>query len=273
MAKPKTIESAVDTIPQYRAGKRPLPYWLINVPEPQWPSQCPAFLADISPRNLEIVNFPDAEFQRLTWPQVQRTIKANRIDDFRRTPLDHRNYLCYMARLKKEHGSVMDYVRNQRLKWTDLDARGSSAFENPDDVKIIYNDWPYGIDKSIVHLCVWTKFPLDVDEQDPNGDLTPEMRGRIDEYVATTFGSRVPTENVSYSSLHQSSVRGLGCEDWVGLTARKIIWFKNWAKLKSIRSMEHFHVMMKDPDMGFIEEITKGDSPASAQLAEDTILE
>ena len=36
-----------------------------------------------------------------------------------------------------------------------------------DDVKIIYNDWPYGIDKSIVHLCVWTKFPLDVDEKDP----------------------------------------------------------------------------------------------------------
>ena len=198
---------------------------------------------------------------------------------------------------------MMDYVRNQRLKWTDLDARGSSAFENPgmlklslvsslvtyvlvffsfffsdwrwvvDDVKIIYNDWPYGIDRSIVHLCVWTKFPLDVDEQDPNGDLTPEMRGKIDEYVATTFGSRVPAENVSYPSLHQSLLRGLGCEGWVGLTARKIIWFKNWAKLKSIRSMEHFHVMMKDPDMEFIEEITKGDSPASAQLAEDTILE
>ncbi len=36
-----------------------------------------------------------------------------------------------------------------------------------EDIKIIYNDWPYGIDKSIVHLCVWTKFPLDVDEKDP----------------------------------------------------------------------------------------------------------
>lgn len=36
-----------------------------------------------------------------------------------------------------------------------------------EDVKIIYNDWPYGIERSIVHLCVWTKFPLDVDEKDP----------------------------------------------------------------------------------------------------------
>lgn len=35
-----------------------------------------------------------------------------------------------MARLKKEYGSVMDYVRDQRLKWTDLDAKGA-AFEDP----------------------------------------------------------------------------------------------------------------------------------------------
>ncbi len=51
------------------------------------------------------------------------------------------------------------------VKWwvfTDLRLWGQ-----PDDIKIIYNDWPYGIDKSIVHLCVWTKFPLDVDEKDP----------------------------------------------------------------------------------------------------------
>ena len=73
-----------------------------------------------------------------------------------------------------------------------------------DDIKIIYNDWPYGIDKSIVHLCVWTKFPLDVDENDPNGDLTPEMRAKIDKYVDKTFGSRVPAENVSISSFDSS---------------------------------------------------------------------
>lgn len=53
----------------------------------------------------------------------------------------------------------------------------------------------------------------------------------------------------------------------------KIIWFKNWAKLKSIHSMEHFHVMMKDPDMDFIKEITNGDEPASSRLAEGEILE
>lgn len=94
-----------------------------------------------------------------------------------------------------------------------------------DDIKIIYNDWPYGIDKSIVHLCVWTKFPLDVDEGDPNGDLTPEMRGKIDGYVERTFGSRVPAENVSlfFSFLYHGLVcfwyhccKGVGLIDGFG---------------------------------------------------------
>ena len=63
-----------------------------------------------------------------------------------------------------------------------------------DDIKIIYNDWPYGIDKSIVHLCVWTKFPLDVDEGDANGDLTPEMRFVLSKPLYTLYSSqlRVP---------------------------------------------------------------------------------
>ena len=64
-----------------------------------------------------------------------------------------------------------------------------------DDVKILYNDWPYGIEKSIVHLVVWTKFVL---EDDPEtDDLTPSMRKEIDEYVNRTFGPRVPPDRVS----------------------------------------------------------------------------
>ena len=64
-----------------------------------------------------------------------------------------------------------------------------------DDIKILYNDWPYGIDKTIVHLVVWTKFVLEADPE--TDDLTPKMRKDIDEYVVRTFGSRVPPDKVS----------------------------------------------------------------------------
>ncbi len=67
------------------------------------------------------------------------------------------------------------------------------------DIKILYNDWPYGIDERIVHLVVWTKFDL---PDDPNTkELTTEMRREIDEYVNKTFGHAVPKENVSRSKM------------------------------------------------------------------------
>lgn len=39
------------------------------------------------------------------------------------------------------------------------------------------------------------------------------------------------------------------------------MWFKNWAGLKSIHAIEHFHVMMFNPDPDFIRDITNGDVP------------
>jgi len=41
----------------------------------------------------------------------------------------------------------------------------------------------------------------------------------------------------------------------------QVIWFKNWRSLKSVHAVEHFHVMIKDPDMEFIKQITHGDVP------------
>lgn len=39
------------------------------------------------------------------------------------------------------------------------------------------------------------------------------------------------------------------------------VWFKNWRSLKSVLAVEHFHVMLFDPDPAFIDEITNGDVP------------
>lgn len=65
------------------------------------------------------------------------------------------------------------------------------------DLKILYNDWPYGIDTKIIHLVVWTKFEL---EDDPvTGALTASMRQKIDDYVERTFRSRVRGDNVCLS--------------------------------------------------------------------------
>ena len=111
-----------------------------------------------------------------------------------------------------------------------------------DDIKIIYNDWPYGIDSHIIHLCVWTKFLLPDNPNTGYKTVTPEYHKLIDTYVEKTFRKRVPPEHV--------------------------IWFKNWGSLRSIHSMEHFHVMLYSPDKDFIKEITNDDVPRSQMVWE-----
>ena len=71
-----------------------------------------------------------------------------------------------------------------------------------EDIKVLYNDWPYGVEDGIIHLVVWTKFDL---EDDPaTDDLTPLARKEIDDYVKRTFCSRVPSEKVCVSFIFSS---------------------------------------------------------------------
>lgn len=47
-----------------------------------------------------------------------------------------------------------------------------------------------------------------------------------------------------------------------------MLWFKNWSALKSVHAIEHFHVMLYNPDVAFVSRITQGDVPASQRNTE-----
>jgi hypothetical protein len=48
-----------------------LPFWLVNVPRDQRPSECPDFLRDISEKDKGIIGTPDEHYKVLTWDQVR----------------------------------------------------------------------------------------------------------------------------------------------------------------------------------------------------------
>ncbi|KAL0475694.1 hypothetical protein QR685DRAFT_56316 [Neurospora intermedia] len=249
-------------------------YWHINAP-PHHPSRtsptCPPFLLllppptpsphfpipalsslsppspqYLSPKDFTTIITPNHLYKRDTWPQVVRRVQENKLAEFQRTPADMWRYLefCWQIKQTYKKGGIKEFILRERLKWGsgssgEVVARGSrfrDCEEGEDgDVKILWNDWPYGVDEKIVHLVVWTKFQL---EDDPKtGDLTEEARAEIDEFVKKKFqvGGRMAGEH--------------------------IIWFKNWAHIKSVKAVEHFHVMLFDPDPEFVREITKGDVP------------
>ncbi|GJC77832.1 N-acetylglucosamine-induced protein 1 [Colletotrichum liriopes] len=210
-----------------------LPYWQVNVSPESRTDECPEGLRNLSAKDVGILRTPDSAYRPQTWDEVRRLVATNRLDLFQRVPSELRRYRLFIHHLIKEHGSVMDFVLKHRLGWQEpLEAVGK-PFETEGDWKVLYNDWPYGIDARIVHLVVWTKFEL---EEDPTtGDLTEGARGEIEAFADKTFRARTKPDTV--------------------------IWFKNWRSLKSVHAVEHFHVMLFDPDPEFIREITNGDVP------------
>ncbi|KAI9650501.1 hypothetical protein NHQ30_000517 [Ciborinia camelliae] len=211
-----------------------LPYWQTNIPPPSQPPQCPDFLQNLSAKDISILSTPDSEYQILSWPSVRQIIRENRLDRFQRKPSDLRRYLQYCHAIKSKYGSIMRYMLDVKLQWGEGRIEAQDApFRHEDDFKVLQNDWPYGIDEKIVHLVVWTKFAL---EDDPTtGDTRDDVKGEIDRWVDGVFGERCGGENV--------------------------IWFRNWRSLKSIHAVEHFHIMLYDPDTEFVKEMTKGEIP------------
>lgn len=173
----------------------PLPYWQVNVSPSERETACPKFLQHLSAKDVGILSTPDSCYQILSWPSVQEIIALNRLDLFQRVPSDLRRYLAYIQEIKQSHGSVMNFMLEKRLGWAlPIKAEGG-LFEKEEDWKILKNDWPYGIDKRVVHLVVWTKFEL---KDDPlTNDLTNEAREAIQSFVDETFGKRLGKKNVS----------------------------------------------------------------------------
>ncbi|KAK4147604.1 uncharacterized protein C8A04DRAFT_33774 [Dichotomopilus funicola] len=219
-----------------------LPYWQVNIPPALRTAECPDFLRNVSDKDRGIISTPDSEYVADSWDVVKQKVAQNRLELFQRRPSDLRRYLAFTWKLRQDYGSIMNFILTHRLQWAPLPItpRGSRPFEAVDeDVKVLRNDWPYGIDKRIVHLVVWTKFAL---EEDPEtGDLTDGARAKVDAYVRKAFAKLNPDH---------------------------VVWFKNWAALKSVRSVEHFHVMLFDPDMDVVNEITHGDVPMCEKESE-----
>lgn len=126
---------------------------------------------------------------------------------------------------------MVNYIVEKRLQWTEMEPEDKTPFGNPstesicyvvvfliisltwnqprcritrlirgkDDFKILYNDWPYGVDTDIIHLIIWTKFQL---EEDPaTGDLTEDMREKIEGYIQRSLCGRISRENVCLDNI------------------------------------------------------------------------
>lgn len=175
--------------PEPEPARLRLPWWQVNIPLEEREIECPEPLRSLSAKDKEIIGTRDEDYRPQTWAEVVNIVRTNRLGDFRRWPSDLRRYREYIWWLNRDYGSVMRFMLQKRLRWAEpVVLRGSRPFECEDDFKILKNDWPYGLDKTIVHLVVWTKFKLEDNE---------ETEAEIDRFVAKTFPTGVAKDQVS----------------------------------------------------------------------------
>ena len=70
------ISNALPSINSTRMNHAALPYWLVNVPQNQWPAECPDYLVNANIKDRGILSTPDANYHRQTWPEVQQIIST-----------------------------------------------------------------------------------------------------------------------------------------------------------------------------------------------------
>ncbi|KAL8792744.1 MAG: hypothetical protein Q9195_004631 [Heterodermia aff. obscurata] len=160
----------------------------------------------------------DAQFKPLTWDDLKEIIAA--------------------------YGSITNFILQERLHWVPLPSSSAETgplfvtesdvpFISRNDYKILPNDWPYGMEHGISHLVVWLKTRLVVEGEE--GHLTAESRALIAEFVKKVFEERLAQH---------------------GLSGDRILWFKNWVGLQSVRGVEHVHVLARQVPPSILDEWT-----------------
>lgn len=187
----------------------------------------------------------DDEFVLHDWEDLKNIIARNDLGSLKRKPSDLVRYIKWSTEIKAQYGSVTNYVCQRRLGWeSPFTVRNPVPFADPADYKILRNDWPYGVSPGISHLVVWLQTPIPVEEE--GGDMTEESRALVEEFVQRTFVTRL---------------NGI-CPDPV----ERVLWFKNWTALQSVRALDHVHILVRDVPEEVLLEWT-GEPPSKQDMS------
>lgn len=169
-----------------------------------------------------------------TWPEVQELIADNDLDSFARSESDHKLYIAFKSELKSQGMTVLKHMLVNTLGWLTLDevravpdkklrvpSSGNAIFTTASDLMVVKNDFPYYFEPDVRHLCVWSKKRIESDPNSEMGDILPETRQIIEDYVCKTF------------------------VEWLGIPRENIVWLRNWDALQSVKELSHIHVIVK----------------------------
>ncbi|KAI1180157.1 hypothetical protein F4777DRAFT_531210 [Nemania sp. FL0916] len=183
-----------------------------------------------------VLSLTDEEFHYHDWEELRKIIGENNLSVLKRKPSDLRRYMTWTTETKAEYGSMTNYILAHRLPKTwgspPFTPASSVPFDDESDYRVLINDWPYGLAPDITHIVVWSRTLIATDPE--TGDMTSDSRQTVADFVKRFFVDKL----------------GPGGE-------AKVLWFKNWVALQSVRSLEHIHVMVRDVSRDLLDEWTQ----------------
>lgn len=157
------------------------------VPGPPGSEETPVPIRSGPPTRQELLTHYPAHF---TWPQIQTFVNSGDLGLLKRHKKLQQRYNAWMVAIKNEHGSVVNYLLDYRLRWGEPDTLTllPSALEEPEErhpqmdglqncyvvpeffkadipfcsdlICITQNDWPYSVPHEIEHTLVWSRLPI-----------------------------------------------------------------------------------------------------------------
>lgn len=162
-------------------------------------------------------------------------LESQRLELLARTPSDLAEYNRCKTVYKEKYGGTLQYVLRKKLGWipdvddpsyfqddlsTKLKPVSNTFLGDKHDVRILYNDFSYAVEDGIDHVVVWSKTPS---PKADDGYISNAAKALIEHYVVETFIKEL------------------------GMKKEDILWFRNTTALQSIRALEHFHVLLRNP--------------------------
>lgn len=195
--------------------------------------------------NLKIVHSPGMPPSKIiedpyTWSEVRGIVKSNKLENFARSKESTERYHRFKQELREKGITIFKYLLTHQLNWynsednggksiTEIEddsqivikLEGTTMFENDQDWKILFNHFPYHFEEDVTHLCIWSKVPIPADPNSPYGDISPQTRRQVDQFLDRIILLRL------------------------GIDSENMTWFKNWAALQSVKAISHIHVIIK----------------------------
>ena len=193
---------------------------------------------------IESPNMPPSKIKDVpyTWEEVCSIVDSNHLEAFARSSDQTRRYVTFKQHLSQQKTTVFKHLLVNQLHWynpkdnggvpvdriNEIDDKnlvikptGEKLFEEPSDLCILYNHFPYYFEDDVVHLCIWSKIPIPADPESWCGDILSATRSQVEGLIRDIF------------------------VDALGMDRSNIRWFKNWEALQSVKAISHVHVLLK----------------------------